>query len=171
MTFFTKQLFLIFFILICTMENEDNAERLIFKLIYILKRLTDKGAARHLSALVKEDFNMTFMPYFMNIGMKGISNHDLVSKIKVTKQGVSKTVKELERLGLVYTGKSETDARSIMIFLTKEGKALHEAINIMTEEMTQDYKRIVGAKKYEQMLDALQLLIAYHEKMEDQATE
>lgn len=148
------------------MEHHQDPERLIFKLIFFLKRLTDKGATRKLSAMVGKDFNVTFMPYFMSIGHEGISNHDLVHKIQVTKQGVSKIVKELERLGLVYTGKSESDARSIMIYLTEEGKTLYEAVRVMSDEMTADYIKITGAKKYDQFIDTLIALINYHEKME-----
>jgi DNA-binding MarR family transcriptional regulator len=113
------------------MEHHYDRERVIFQLLYILRRHTDKAAAFKIAILAKEDFNITFMPYFMSIGDEGISNHDLVHKIMVTKQGVSKTVKELERLDLIYTRKSETDARSIMIYLTKEGKALHSALHQM----------------------------------------
>lgn len=148
------------------MEHSDNPERLIFRLVYIIKRLTDKASADQLANLISGDFNVTYMPYFMSIGHNGISNHDLVIKIMVTKQAVSKTVKELERLGLVYTGKSETDARSIMIFLTEEGKTLHKAIKVMADEMTERYIKLIGAKKYEQFIDTLIMLIDFHEKLE-----
>ena len=149
------------------MENLHCPEKLIFKVLYILKRQTDKLAAAKLANLVPGDFNITFMPYFMNIGLEGISNHDLVHKISVTKQGVSKTVKELERLGLVYTSKSETDARSIMIYLTQEGKNLHGAVNKMAYEATEGYIKLIGAKKYEQFLDTAIKISEWHESQEE----
>lgn len=149
------------------MEHQHDPERLIFKLIFNVKRQTDKLASVKLGDLVPGDFNITFMPYFMNIGLEGISNHELVHKIMVTKQGVSKTVKELERLGLVYTGKSEIDARSIMIYLTDAGKALYEAVSRMAEEATEDYIKAIGAKKYEQFIDTLIKISEYHESMEN----
>ncbi|AMP97944.1 hypothetical protein AY601_1012 [Pedobacter cryoconitis] len=148
------------------MEDANNYERLIFKQVYILKRHTDKAATTHLANLVHSDFNMTFMPYFMNIGHGGISNHDLVNKIMVTKQGVSKTVKELERLGLTYTRKSETDARSIMIFLTEKGKQLHDTICQMADDMTAEYINLIGARKYEQFIDTLIKISKWHEEQE-----
>lgn len=141
-------------------------ERLIYRWIYMLKLLTNKAASAKLDKMTPGDFNMTFMPYFMNIGVNGISNHDLVDKIMVTKQGVSKTVKELERLGLVYTGKSETDARSIMIFLTEEGKVLSKAVTEMAEYMTEEYKKLVGAKKYEQFIDTLIKITEWHKELD-----
>lgn len=149
------------------MEHPHDPEKVIFKLLYILKRQTDKLAASKIATLVPGDFNITFMPYFMNIGLEGISNHDLVHKIMVTKQGVSKTVKELERLGLVYTGKSETDARSLMIYLTEEGKNLHEAVVKMADEATDNYIKLIGAKKYEQFIDTVIKISEWHESQED----
>ncbi|MBB5638968.1 DNA-binding MarR family transcriptional regulator [Pedobacter cryoconitis] len=148
------------------MEYAFDQDRLIFKQLYILKHHTDKLAADQLANLVHSDFNITFMPYFMNIGHQGISNHNLVNKIMVTKQGVSKTVKELERLGLAYTRKSETDARSIMIFLTEDGKKLHDTICKMADEVTSDYIKLVGAKKYEQFIDTFIKISKWHESQE-----
>lgn len=148
------------------MEYAYDQERLIFKQIYILKHHTDKLAANHLATLVPTDFNLTFMPYFMNIGHQGISNINLVNKIMVTKQGVSKTVKELERLGLAYTKKSETDARSIMILLTEEGKKLHDTICQMADEVTAEYIKLVGAKRYEQFIDTFIKISKWHESQE-----
>ena len=149
------------------MEHSHNPDRLIFKLLYMVKRFTDKASTAALATVISEDFNSTFIPYFMSIGYGGISNHDLVSKILVTKQGVSKTVKELERLGLVYTGKSETDARSIMIYLTGKGKNLFSAICEMADEMTEDYIKLVGAKKYEQFIDTFMKISKWHASQEE----
>ena len=148
------------------MEHPDDAERLIYRLIYILKRLTDKWATLNLSSMTSADFNVTFMPYFMSIGNNGISNHALVNKIKVTKQAVSKTVKELESLGLVYTGKNENDARSIMIFLTPEGKILYTAVRKMADELTVEYAKLIGVKKYDQFIDTLIRLVSFHEHLD-----
>ncbi|WP_052496181.1 MarR family winged helix-turn-helix transcriptional regulator [Pedobacter lusitanus] len=144
------------------MEYAQDPEKLIFKHLYILKRYTDKGVI----SLMPSGYNMTYMPYFMSIGHTGISNHELVQKIMVTKQAVSKTVKELERLGLVYSRKSETDARSIMIFLTGEGKTLYEAISEMANKITGEYVKLIGAKKYEQFIDTFIKISAWHEAQE-----
>lgn len=148
------------------MELPDDTDRLIFRLIYILKRLTDKWSALYMPNITSVDFNVTFLPYFMSIGNAGISNHELVSRIKVTKQGVSKTVKELESLGLVYTGKNENDARSIMIFLTEEGKVLYKSIRVMADELTEEYSKLVGAKKYDQFIDTLVKITNFHEGLD-----
>lgn len=109
------------------------------------------------------------MPYFMNIGYSGISNVELVSKIKVSKQGVSKNVKELESQGLVYTAKNENDARSMMIFLTERGIILFEALRKKAEEISAEYVKLLGQKKYDQLIDSLIKIAEFHEQLEQQA--
>lgn len=151
------------------MENRMNEnERVLFRLLYLLKRLTDKWVSRNLSKIASKEFNATFLPYFMNIGASGISNHELVKMIQVTKQGVSKTIKELENLGLVYTVKSESDARSIMIYLTDEGKVLFKETKGYADDLHEEYRKVAGTKNFEHTLDTLIKLIAFHEKKEEE---
>ena len=148
------------------MEPIEDTERIMFRLIYIVKRLTDKWAVLRLPEMTAVDFNITFMPYFMSIGNSGISNHELVKKIMVTKQAVSKAVKELENLGLAYTGKDENDARSIMIYLTEDGKVLYAAVRKMADELSLEYAKLVGAKKYDIFIDTLIKIANFHEDMD-----
>lgn len=149
-------------------QKATENERVLFRVLYLLKRLTDRWALSNLPKVVSSDFNVTFLPYFMNIGEAGVSNHDLVKMIKVTKQGVSKTVKELENLGLAYSEKSETDARSIMIYLTEEGKRLFRVIKEYADNLHDEYRKISGTKNFETTLDTLIKLIEFHERKEEQ---
>lgn len=145
------------------MEISDPSGRLIFRLMYRLRRHLDKWAVSHLAEMNSINFNLTYMPYFMNIGNDGISNLDLVNKIKVTKQGVGKIVKELEKLGLVTTEKSETDARSNMIYLTEEGRKFYDAVREMTNELTVTYIKLIGKKEYNQFIDTFIKISEWHE--------
>lgn len=150
------------------MKVPDTSERSLFKIISSLKRVTDKWVTSNLQSLTSSDFNVTFMPYFMHIGYSGISNHELVSKIKVSKQGVSKNVKELERQNLVFTTKGENDARSMMIFLTPSGIELFESIRKKANEISAEYIKLLGQKKYDQMLDSLIKIKDFHESLEEE---
>lgn len=145
------------------MENSDPSGRLIFRLMYRLRRHLDKWAVSHLAEMNSINFNLTYMPYFMNIGNDGISNLDLVNKIKVTKQGVGKIVKELEKLGLVSTEKSETDARSNMIYLTEEGRKFYDAVREMTNDLTETYIELIGKEEYNQFIDTFIKISEWHE--------
>ena len=146
------------------MDNSDPSGRLIFKLMFRLRRHLDKWAVSHLAEMNSINFNLTYMPYFMNIGDHGISNIDLVDKIKVTKQGVGKIVKELEKLELVSTEKSETDARSNMIYLTDEGRKFYKAVRQMTNDLTEKYIDLVGKEEYSQFLDTFIKISEWHEE-------
>jgi DNA-binding MarR family transcriptional regulator len=148
------------------MEVSDQKSRIIFKVLYRLRRHMEKWAVENVPAMSSINFSPTYMPYFMNIGYDGISNTDLVDKIKVTKQGVGKIVKELEKLGLVTTEKSETDARSNMIFLSEEGRKFYGAVRGMTRGLTEQYAEVVGVENYEQCIDTLIKLAEWHEQQE-----
>jgi len=151
------------------MEQQEETKDLIFRLIYLMKRVMDKWTESRLTGITPENLNVVHLPYFMSIGDHGISNHELIRKIKVTKQGVSKTVKELENLGLVYTEKGETDARSIMIFLSPQGKLLFDSIRQSGLELHTEYKKVVGTKNFEITLNTLIKMIDFHEQQENEA--
>lgn len=149
------------------MEHPNDTDRVLFRLIYMLKRLSDKWVSNNLSKITSSGFNPTYLPYFMNIGVEGISNHELVNKIKVTKQGVSKTVKELENMGLVHAVKSETDARSIMIYLTEDGRSLFNLIKSSAFDLHKEYRNLVGNKNFETTVNTLMKIIDFHERIEE----
>jgi DNA-binding MarR family transcriptional regulator len=148
------------------MKSYQEPKNLIFELLYQHKRLTDKWAVANLASMTSSDYHISHMPYFMNIGFDGISNHDLVNKIKVTKQGVSKIVKELEKLGLVYTTKAASDARSIMIHLTPDGAILCKEIKAMSDELTERYVKLLGEKKYNSFIETFVEIVQFHEELE-----
>ncbi|KQS91963.1 MarR family winged helix-turn-helix transcriptional regulator [Chryseobacterium sp. Leaf394] len=139
------------------------SDLLLFKLIYNYRRLIDQFGNLNIDHLT--DIQPAHIPYFMSIGSSGISNNDLLKEIKVTRQGVSKAVKELERMGMIYTAKKEGDARSIMIFLTGEGKRLYEVLGEVFGSVTKDYVGLLGEKRYIDLISSLSEIIKYHEKM------
>lgn len=148
------------------MEEVDENKRVLPRIVYLFKRLSDRWAVKNLPLITDVNFNTTYFPYFMSIGKNGISNHELVKRIKVTKQGVSKTVKELEHLGLVYAEKDEHDARSIMIYLSAEGNVLYDQIKVSAVGLEETYRKVVGNKNYENMIDSMLKLMDYHEALE-----
>src|SRR5690606_23347915 len=58
------------------------------------------------------DFKLAYMPFLMSIGGHGTTNKELAGKAAITKQAMSKVIRELERLGFVSSKANETDARS-----------------------------------------------------------
>lgn len=147
------------------MEDNDETDRMIFKVIYVFRKILEQRAVnRHLHT--ESWLNITHVPYIMNIGTNGISNTDLVFQMKVSRQAVSKILKEMEHEQLIYTSKNENDARTLLINLAPKGKALFNTVRVDAKELSGEYKKILGPKKYETMVDSLLEIVAYHESLE-----
>jgi DNA-binding MarR family transcriptional regulator len=74
-------------------------------------------------------------------------------------------IKELEVMGLVQSEKSKDDARAVMITLTTEGRKFYEHIFGQLETLEETYKKVVGAKNYENALKVISQLNCFQEKM------
>jgi DNA-binding MarR family transcriptional regulator len=147
------------------MLNEDTS-RMASKLLYLLKRLSDDWYCTELCHANLKGFNNSYIPMFMSIGTKGISNSKLASNLSITKQAASKVIKELEELHLVRSEKCNTDGRSMMLYLTDEGIRFYEHISRQMTALEEEYKKVVGAKNYETAINVLVKLVAYHQNLE-----
>jgi DNA-binding MarR family transcriptional regulator len=146
-----------------SIQSEDS-KRVACKLVYILKRFIDDWSVRKMCRLNQPGFNSAHLPLFMSIGTTGISNNELASKLSVTKQATSKTVKELEALNMVKSQKSPDDARVVMLYLTPEGEKFYHHIKAQMMTLEDEYKKEVGAKNYEIAIDVMLKLIKFHEE-------
>jgi len=141
---------------------ELDWERNLFRIVYVIKRTLDDWGEEHIKALNNPHLQSTFMPFFMNIGSSGASNSDLAALFRISKQGASRIVKGLEAAGLVRSEKSDKDGRSFMLYLTEEGKRLYKQQLGIMNDLSKDYMKLTGSKNYENMIDQLLKLIAYH---------
>jgi len=103
---------------------------------------------------------------FMSIGTKGISNSKLAANLSITKQAASKVIKELEELNLVRSEKCSTDARTMMLYLTDEGIGFYEHISSQMKALETQYKKVVGAKNYENAINVMLKLVEFHQHQE-----
>lgn len=147
------------------MLNED-ATRMTSRLLYLLKRLSDDWYCTELCHASLKGFNNSYIPLFMSIGTKGISNSKLAANLSITKQAASKVIKELEELGLVRSEKCSTDGRAIMLYLTEEGISFYEHISKQMSDLEKEYKKVVGAKNYETAINVMLKLVDYHKSLE-----
>lgn len=146
------------------MLNEE-ATRMTSRLLYLLKRLSDEWYCTKLCHANLEGFNNSHIPLFMSIGTTGISNSKLAANLSITKQAASKVIKELEELNLVKSEKCSTDGRSMMLYLTDSGIRFYEHIKNQMVELEHEYKKVVGARNYENAIDVMLKLVEYHEHM------
>lgn len=147
------------------MEESEETGRMVFKIIYVFRKILEQRAInRHLHT--EKWFNVTHVPYIMNIGTEGISNTDLVYQMKVTRQAVSKILKEMEQEELIFTTKNENDARTMLISLSDKGKIVFDTVKADAVELSAEYKKILGSKRYEAMIDSLLEIVSFHEALE-----
>jgi len=106
---------------------------------------------------------MGYMPFIMNISKNGSTNNDVATKAKVTKQAMSKVVKELLEHKLIKIEKHETDARASLIFLTEKGKKLIHDTKKCVRSLSIEYANLVGDKNYQIMIDSMFKIVKYHE--------
>jgi DNA-binding MarR family transcriptional regulator len=99
------------------------------------------------------------MVLLVNISTEGIINNELAKKARITKQAMSKVVKNLEATGFIYTRKHETDNRATVIFLSDKGKQLVIDVSGAVQEITSFYTGIIGEKDAEQLRDILFRLV------------
>lgn len=145
------------------MEKHVNT-RLLFKVIYILKRLVDEYGEQAFMIDVP-GFKMGYVPVFMCIGTVGISNNEVAKELKISKMAASKIIKELHALGLTTSEKDPLDARSERIFLTETGQVFSAKITRSTGKIVDAYRELVGSENYESTIDVLLEITRYHEEI------
>jgi len=145
------------------MENHINT-RLLFKVIYILKRLTDEWGDNRFTQLIP-GFKIGYVPVFMCIGTNGISNNEVARELQITKMAASKILKELFALKLITSEKDPLDARSERIFLTPKGEEISEKVKESASEIVGEYRKIAGDENYDAAIDVLLAITRYHEEI------
>lgn len=134
------------------------------KLLSILKRQFEAWATTELEGHGYADFKMGYMPLLMNIHPEGITNNELAKKAKVTKQAMSKVVKELVEAGYIVTETHGRDKRSSIISLTVKGKKLVLSARQKVFELEAEYETVIGKKKFAELKEMLTRIMDYHDQ-------
>lgn len=122
--------------------------------------VTDK-ATKHLG-----EFKMSYMPFIANIDPKGGTNQSIANAAKLTKQGMSRTISELEEYGLIEVENNLKDKRSRNLKLSKKGTQFMSNAFGEVHTLTEEYKALVGEKNFEIAIKVLAKIVAYHEGLE-----
>lgn len=133
------------------------------RLVNMWKRFFDDWAHEELNKLGYDYFKMAYMPFIMNISESGSTNNEIAIKAKVTKQAMSKVVKELLAFDLIKIQKHETDARAALIFLTQKGKDLIADTKKCVGKLSSEYIDIIGEKNYKVMIESMYKIVKHHE--------
>jgi DNA-binding MarR family transcriptional regulator len=143
-------------------NNKQNFGRILSH----LKRSFDEWALAHLSKEGYPEVKMAYMPFLMNIEIDGITNNVLAQKLRISKQAMSKTLKELENLNLIEAIPNPTDARSSIILLTTYGMKMVIHTRKKLDNLTKDYIAVIGKKKFFDMIESLNTIIEIHKEID-----
>jgi DNA-binding MarR family transcriptional regulator len=134
------------------------------KLLANSKKQFEEWVTGRLFAGGHNQFKFTYMPVFMNIPLEGVNNNELAAKVRVTKQAMSKVVKELQDMGYIKSKVSPHDKRNSIVSLTEKGKKMVlECRSAMTELMN-EYRAAIGKKNFDTMMSTLQEIIDYNDQ-------
>lgn len=140
-------------------EIVANRPRLLIRLLSIVKKDFDNRLTEQLQQAGYKDFKIGDMVLIVNISPDGTINNELAKKARITKQAMSKVVKNLEATGYIYTRKHETDNRATVIFLSDKGKQLVIDTNAVVQEVQRYYTSIIGTEDAEVLRDILFRLV------------
>lgn len=116
------------------------------KLVNVWKRFFDDWAYQEFEKQGYPYFRMSYMPFIMNISNSGSTNNEIAQRAKVTKQAMSKVVKELTTHGLIRVEKHPTDARATMIYLSEAGEKFVAQSKSCVYGLHDQYEEILGAE-------------------------
>lgn len=126
------------------------------------KRAFDEWALNVLNQKGYVGFKMSYFPIIMKIQLEGSTNKEIAAAARVTKQAMSKVIKELEKMKLIRFDYHPEDGRSMMIFLTKKGQEMVLESRKMLMKLEAKYEKSVGKQKYATYKQVMQQLIAVH---------
>lgn len=137
--------------------QDRNWQRLIFNL------------RKHLDIWAHENgepgwikMKLSYFPVLCNIAVEGNTPSEIAEKSMITKQNVSRTLKELTMHGMVTTIVNKDDKRSDIVVLTDSGKQTVYEANVNVFKLNETYAKIVGTKELEITMIAINKILDFH---------
>ena len=150
---------------------KDNKSRLLGRLLNKSYRYMSEVATDFLKEQGFTDVRVGHIVALVHIEFEGDTVNTLAQRAGITKQGMSKIVKELVDGGYVISEKHPSDARSVMVKLTNRG---YEALTLWkacTEHIDKKFTEILGSERLEQVKDILVVLVDHYENCENEVRE
>lgn len=129
--------------------------KMLIRLLGLVKKDVDARLTDAIQNAGYKDFKVGDMVLLVNIAPEGTINNELAKKAKITKQAMSKVVKNLTANGFIDTRKHETDNRATVIYLTDRGRQLIVDCYDALGEIGAVYQDIIGEKDSEILKDIL----------------
>jgi DNA-binding MarR family transcriptional regulator len=140
-----------------------NKERLLGRLLNRSYRYMSDLAGDFLTGIGYENFRVGHIVALVHVELKGTSINKLAAGAGMTKQGMSKLVKELQTEGFVKVEKDPSDARALIVKHTEKGfQAMIDWKNC-TQHINQKFSEILGEDKLELFKDIMVELVHDYE--------
>ena len=140
----------------CLAKRPDS----LASLINLFKKDIDLRITQKLLERGYKNFKLGDMVLLVHIDAQGTINNDLARKARISKQAMSKVVKNLEADNYIGTRKHDTDNRASIIFLTEKGKEFMINAYEAVDEVQDLYAGIIGEEAFTQLKTILKQLTA-----------
>jgi len=134
------------------------------KIVAHLKKQIDQWAVENITRNGFKDFKLAYMPVIMNIDKDGTRNNDLATCSKMSKQAMSKIVKELQKKGYVIAKTDSNDKRGVVFSLTSRGNDFLMGARLCVSELMNEYRKEFGKKNFDELMGKLINIIEYNDK-------
>ena len=142
---------------------KQGRNRLLGRLFNRSYRYVSDLAADFLSKKGYTYFRVGHIVALVHIDLDGVSVNTLAQKAGITKQGMSKIVKELQSHDFVIIQKDPLDARALMVKLSEKGLQCMIDWQACTEHINQEFSKVLSTEKLEQLKDILEVLVNHYE--------
>lgn len=140
-------------------QHLAQRQQSLIRMLGLLKKDMDCRIMQKLQQKGYNNFKLGDLVLIVNIDPQGIINNELARKARITKQAMSKVVKNLEAGGFIHTSKHANDARAAIISLTDEGKKLIICAAESFQEIQEEYTHIVGEENADTLSQILRKLV------------
>ena len=142
---------------------KEGKNRLLGRLLNKSYRFMSEVASEFLRGKEYTDFRVGHIMALVHIVLEGTTVNTLALRAGITKQGMSKVVKELADSGYVFVEKHPCDARSVMVKLTERGYDALLEWKRCTEYIDEKFTEVLGLERLEQLKDILAVLVNDYE--------
>ncbi|MDZ7900078.1 MAG: MarR family winged helix-turn-helix transcriptional regulator [Arcicella sp.] len=143
--------------------KEEDKNRLLGRLLNRSYRYLSEIATDFLKGKGFVDFRIGHIIGLVHIDLDGSTVNQMASTAGITKQGMSKVVKELSDNGYAFTEKHPSDARSIVVKLTDKGIDALMEWKLCTEHIDEKFTKILGSEQLEGLKNILGVLVEHFE--------
>ncbi len=137
--------------------------KLFGKLLGKSYRFMSEIASEYLEGIGYKNFRIGHAVALLHIDIEGSNINSLSNKACVTKQAMSKLIKELQTEGYVTVEKDHTDARALIVRHSAKGIQAMVDWKRCMEYVNEKFKDILGTDKLEMLRDILFELVTYYE--------